>query len=255
MKATERIDSIISLVPYNGFILVKDLASRFNVTEETIRRDLGRIMEMNIGICKVHGGAYRVSKGDETSPFSFRATMLTEVKARFADYCVNIIKPESCVMLDSSTTSLFIARMIKAQRLRVTIVTNSLPIVMEFEDDENSKVICLGGQLRKRNESLVGFHTVELLRKYCADCCFISPTSIDLQHGLTDHSELEAAVRKAMLEQSSSRFLVADHTKFGWSSINVISLFKGLDAIISDVEPSAQWSSILGENGISWHCL
>src|SRR5574344_1013503 len=54
MKASERIGSIISQIPYNGFIMVKDLSRMFSVTEETIRRDLGRIVDMNIGICKVH---------------------------------------------------------------------------------------------------------------------------------------------------------------------------------------------------------
>ncbi|HOE84906.1 MAG TPA: DeoR family transcriptional regulator, partial [Sphaerochaeta sp.] len=60
MKAKDRINSIIEMIPYNGFIMTKDLSSRFNVTDETIRRDLNKIVAMNIGVRKAHGGAYRI---------------------------------------------------------------------------------------------------------------------------------------------------------------------------------------------------
>ncbi|MGX8678812.1 MAG: DeoR/GlpR family DNA-binding transcription regulator [Sphaerochaetaceae bacterium] len=253
MKASERIGSIISQIPYNGFIMVKDLSRMFSVTEETIRRDLGRIVDMNIGICKVHGGAYRVSKGDESSPFSFRSTIMVEEKKALADYCVSFIKPEDCVMLDSSTTALFIARRISEAKLRVTLVTNSLPIAREFECDENAKVICIGGQLRKRNESLIGYQAVQMLRNYCGDCCFVSPTSVDEKFGLTDHSEGEAEIRKCMLEQSSRRYLVVDHTKFGSSCINRISDFSSVDAVVTDTEPSERWKKLFESKGIAIH--
>lgn len=250
MKASERIESIIARIPYNGFVLVKDLARMFNVTEETIRRDISRIMEMSIGIRKVHGGVFRVGLGDESSPYKFRSGMLVEEKKRFANYCVSKIKPRSCVMLDSSTTSLFIARKINLAALGLTLVTNSLAIAQEFENNEDIAIVCAGGVLRKSNCSMIGPEALSTLDNYCADCCFVSPTGIDLKFGLIDNSEGEAAVRRRMLELSARRFLVVDRTKFGVGGINRISDFSSVDEVVTDAEPSQEWKNLFESNNI-----
>ena len=134
MKAKDRINSIIEMIPYNGFIMTKDLSSRFNVTDETIRRDLNKIVAMNIGVRKAHGGAYRIHQGDLAAPQSFREIMLPGIKQRLAAFCSTLIIPESCIILDSSTTSRFIATRIKEMNRHVTVVTNSIATSAIFEN-------------------------------------------------------------------------------------------------------------------------
>ncbi|KAF5044511.1 Glycerol-3-phosphate regulon repressor [anaerobic digester metagenome] len=254
MKAKERIASIIEQIPYNGFIMIKDLSSRFAVTEETIRRDLNKIVEMNIGVRKAHGGAYRIHKGDLAAPQSFRQIMLPGIKQRFASFCATLIQPESCIMLDSSTTSRFIASKLKDFNKPLTVITNSIATAGMFEDSESIDVVCVGGNLRKHNGSLVGPNAIATLEKYCADYCFVSPPSIDPRFGLTDHSEEEACVRACMIRQSKNRYLVADHTKFGWSGINRIAGIETIDLVVTDSEIDQKWIQWFKTIGMQYKC-
>jgi len=241
MKAKDRINSIIEMIPYNGFIMTKDLSSRFNVTDETIRRDLNKIEAMNIGVRKAHGGAYRIHQGDLAAPQSFREIMLPGIKQRLAAFCSTLIIPESCIILDSSTTSRFIATRIKEMNRHVTVVTNSIATSAIFENCESVSVVCIGGNLRKHNGSLVGPNAIATLEKYCADYCFISPPAVDATYGLTDHSEGEARIRECMLNQSKKRYLVVDHTKFGWSCVNRIAAIDTIDMVVTDGETEQKW--------------
>ncbi|MFA6841069.1 MAG: DeoR/GlpR family DNA-binding transcription regulator [Sphaerochaetaceae bacterium] len=252
MKAKERIASIIEQIPYNGFIMIKDLSDKYNVTEETIRRDLNKIVEMNVGIRKAHGGAYRCHQGDVAAPQSFRQIMLPGVKQRFAAFCSSLIIPNSCIMLDSSTTSRFIANKIKELNRQVTVVTNSIATAGIFEDSENVNVVCAGGNLRKLNGSLVGPTAIDTIERYCANCCFVSPASVDEQFGLTDHNEEEARIRACMIKQSKRRYLVVDHTKFGWAGINRIGSIDMVDMVITDGETDQVWLQRFRELGIEY---
>lgn len=252
MKAKERIASIIEMIPYNGFIMIKDLSTKFNVTEETIRRDLNKIVEMNVGIRKAHGGAYRSHQGDLAAPQSFRQIMLPAIKQRFAIVCASLVPADSCVMLDSSTTARFIANRIKDLRIPVTIITNSMATAGIFEDSQSVDVVLAGGNLRKLNGSLVGPNALDTLKKYCADYCFVSPPSIDERFGLTDHNEEESRIRACMLEQSKKRYLVADHTKFGWAAVNCIAAISMIDMVITDSETDQKWFRWLKNAGIDY---
>lgn len=252
MKAKERIHSIIDQIPYNGFIMIKDLSSRFNVTEETIRRDLNKIVEMNIGVRKAHGGAYRSHQGDLAAPQSFRQIMLPTIKQRFAAFCASIITPDCCIMLDSSTTSRFIAAKIKELNKPTTVITNSMATAGLFEASQNVHVVGAGGNLRKLNGSFVGPNAIDTLQQYCADFCFVSPPSVDMQFGLTDHNEEEARVRACMLAQSKQCYLVADHTKFGWAGVNRIAGIETIDMIVTDSEIDQKWIQWFKSIGIEY---
>lgn len=254
MKAKERIQSIINQIPYNGFIMIKDLSTGFNVTEETIRRDLNKIVDMNIGVRKAHGGAYRIHQSDLSAPQSFRQIMLPGIKQRFAAFCASLITADSCIMLDSSTTSCYIANKIKEMNKRVTVITNSISMAGSFGDSENIEVVCVGGNLRKLNGSLVGSNAIATLEKYCADYCFVSPPSVDVKFGLTDHHEQEARIRECMIRQSKKCYVVADHTKFGWSGVHRIASIDSMDMIITDSEIEQKWIQWFKTIGIEYKC-
>lgn len=254
MKSELRQREIIARIPYNGYVLVKDLSGVFNVTEETIRRDLQKICDSDASIKKVHGGVYRVAGDDSSVPQTFRKVLLTEEKTKFAEFCTTFIGSEDCIMMDSSTTVLSVARALKEKDINPLIVTNSLQIAHLFTDDEKAKVILVGGRLRKMNESLTGQFAVEMIARYCADYCLISPTSIDSFFGVTDNNEGEAAVRKAMMAYSKKRILIADHTKFGNTSKHRISDLEAFDEVITDRGTPSDWVESLKAKGIPMVC-
>ncbi|MGP1508045.1 MAG: DeoR/GlpR family DNA-binding transcription regulator [Sphaerochaeta sp.] len=247
----KRIQAMISMIPSNGYIMVKDLSETFKVTEETIRRDLLKICEENPSIRKVHGGVYRTAGDDLAAPQGLRSTLLTGEKTRFADFCASLAESGNCIMLDSSTTAMFVARALNARKINLVVVTNSMQTALVFQENEDVQVVLAGGKLRKTNGSLIGSSAISMLRRYCADLCVVSPTSIDRKFGLTDHNEEEATIRECMLQCSKKRILVADHTKFGWASTNVIAPIDGFDMVVTDKAIPAGWTALLDEKGIA----
>lgn len=253
MKASERIKKIIELVPHNGIVFTKDLSNRFDVTEETIRRDLEKIEAMSVGIKKVHGGAYRIAF-DKEVPIAYRQIAVVEEKIRMSEYCVSLMKQGSSIMLDSSTTASCIARKIREAKLQVNVITNSINVLREFENCKDVPVVCVGGALRHRTNSLVGYLATENLSKYHADIAFISCPAVHEEFGLTDHNESEAQVRKIMMKNSNVRYLVVDHTKFGKCFINHIGYLNEVNCIVTDTPIPAEWHTILSGNGIPYIC-
>ena len=241
MKSEERHQAIISMIPFNGYVMVKDLSETFNVTEETIRRDLVKICETNNSIKKIHGGVFRTADDDLGAPQNFRQTLLTKEKTRFAEVCAAIPSEGDCIMLDSSTTCHFIAQQLKLKNQKFQIVTNSLRTASLFSDNEYIQVVLVGGRLRKSNGSLVGPEASRQLEKICADYSFISPTGVDVQFGITDTNSNEAVVREMMIRNSKKRILVADHTKFGLTFPNIIAPLDIFDSIVTDKATSAEF--------------
>ncbi len=234
MKSEERHKAIISMIPLNGYVMIKDLSITFKVTEETIRRDLVKICESNPAIKKIHGGVFRTADDDIGAPQNFRQTLLTKEKTRFAEICAQLPSEGDCVMLDSSTTCHFIAQHLKDRGIKLLIVTNSYRTASLFVDSEKVQVMLIGGKLRKSNASLVGPDAVLQLKRFCADYSFISPTAVDMKFGITDTNTNEAVIRESMINNSKKRILVVDHTKFGLTYPNVIAQVEVFDRIVTD---------------------
>ena len=238
------------MIPFNGYIMIKDLSKTFDVTEETIRRDIIKLCEINPSIKKIHGGIFKTSSEDTNVPQTFRENLLTKEKSRFAEVCADIPEQDSCIMLDSSTTCHFIAQQLKLRNIRLQIVTNSLRTATLFSDSENVQVTLIGGRLRKSNASLVGAEAYHQIGRICADYCFISPTAVDLKYGATDNSSEEADVRESMIRNSKKSILVADHTKFGNSRPYIVSNLEAFDRIIADKATDSKYIEELLARGI-----
>ena len=148
MLAAERARSIVDLLTKNGSVVIRELSTAFNVSEETIRRDLERIATSDPTIIRVHGGAYKQHGMDEDAPLDFRESIYVEEKQQIARLCIEKIRPSECVMLDSSTTALYIAKLIRERDLTLTVITNSQRIAQELCECEHVSLICIGGQLR-----------------------------------------------------------------------------------------------------------
>lgn len=242
MLASTRTEKIIQFLNENGNVIVKELSAYFQVSEETIRRDLEKIEEMRIGVKRVHGGAYKMRDFDEEAPFTFRQSIIMDEKRKMAAYCIHLIENGDSIMLDSSSTSLCIAQSIVATGLKATIITNSLAIAKEMESYKQGQLICIGGILRSSNKSFVGYMATRNLETLHASKAFISCSAIHMKYGLTDYNEGESQVRYSMMKQSDKRYLVADDTKFGKSKVNRISDFSMVDEVITNKETPPEWT-------------
>ncbi len=253
MLPIERLKKIEELLKENGSVMVNTLSELFNVSEETIRRDFEKLEKQN-KLKRVHGGAYLPENHDKSAPLQLREKLLIKEKQLISQKCLELINEGDNIMLDSSTTSLYVAKNIKSHKLKVTIITNSLRILQEFEEDKSAKVICVGGMLRSSAKSLVGYTATDNLKRFYADKAFVSCATISSNFGVTGNNEFEATVRQQMFVQSNKKYLIVDNTKFDLPSPYHICSFSDLDAIITDKKTDEVWEQIAVQNNLDLIC-
>jgi DeoR/GlpR family transcriptional regulator of sugar metabolism len=186
-------------------------------------------MEKAGKLVRTHGGAYLVEKYDKGYPMELRKSYLQHTKEKLAEAAVKEIHENDVVMLDSSTTCLAIAEAILTRELNITLVTNSLAICDLFNGvNSGVNLVCVGGTFRRRTMSFADPNTVEALRRYYADCAFVSCPKVNVEFGLSDNHISEANVRRQMLCNAQRKILVVDHTKLEG---NANILFDGLEKI------------------------
>ena len=184
------------------------------------------------------GGSYRLErvqvwldpeKYDKGYPIELRKSYLQHTKEKLAEAAVKEIHENDVVLLDSSTTCLAIAEAILARELNITLVTNSLAICNLFSGANSGvNLVCVGGTFRRRTLSFADPNTVEALRRYYADCAFVSCPKVNVEFGLSDNHISEANMRRQMLCNAQRKILVVDHTKLEG---NANILFDGLEKI------------------------
>ncbi|PKM52215.1 MAG: DeoR/GlpR transcriptional regulator [Firmicutes bacterium HGW-Firmicutes-7] len=231
----------------HGSVLISDMSQKLDCSEETIRRDL-KEMEKEKKLARIHGGAFLPEEHDKSVPIQLRETFFSTEKERMASHVMkNYIQEEDIIMLDCSTTCLTLAKQLLLSNMKLTIITNSLCICNLFSTASTNKVklICLGGTLRQRSSSYIGYQTTQALSTYLADKCFISCPAIDMKHGLIDNNMNEGQIRKGYIHQARQRFLVADHTKFSEKSDVIITGLKDLDVVITNKPLSKSWEQTL----------
>lgn len=249
MLAVERRKKIMELLNDSGSVIVTDLSKRMKVTEETIRRDLEKL-EKEGKLQRTHGGAYLSGSIMTELPITFREQVYLPGKDTIAFKSVELINSGETIMLDSSTTSLRIAKYIRQTNKSLTVITNALKVANELSDVKSVKLVLTGGSLRNSSLSFVGYAATTSLESYFADKAFVSCSAVHLKKGLMDSNEYEAEIRKLMLRQSERRILVADITKFGKTSFSLIANFNQIDTVIADQKLGDDWYEEFGSLGI-----
>ncbi|WDV47977.1 DeoR/GlpR family DNA-binding transcription regulator [Clostridiaceae bacterium M8S5] len=249
MLAVDRLKKIEELLIENGSVIISNLSELLKVSEETIRRDLEKL-EKEKKLKRVRGGAYLPQTSDTEVPIKIRETIYIEEKQSIGSACIDLIEDGDCIMLDSSTTALYIAKNLNGTNKRLKVITNSLKITNEFENNKSVKVICLGGTLRKSTSSFVGYMTTDALENVSAHKAFVSCSSINAEFGVTDNHELGARVRKNMFKRSMKKYLIVDYTKFDSPAANKICDLGDIDVIITDRDIPKKYTKVLNEKDV-----
>lgn len=247
MLAPERREKILQEVRRNKSVLVKDLCVRFQVTGETIRKDLAQL-EKEGKLLKTHGGAYIQEGVQNEIHAKLRQTLYTDIKKAIGRVCAATVRSGETVFLDESTTSFYIAEeLLKLERL--TVLTNSLQIINAVADNPEIQAILFGGQFSHRNLCFTGSDAMSMLSKYYADCAFVSCRGLDMQNGITDGAREGGEIRRRMLEHAGRRTLVADSTKFGKTHLYHIADFELVDTVVADFFPEG-WETFFADRNI-----
>ncbi|WP_432799546.1 DeoR/GlpR family DNA-binding transcription regulator [Poriferisphaera sp. WC338] len=227
-----RRNRILDLLKKHGECSIDMLADEFGVSGMTIRRDLQELCDSNKAI-RTHGGAAPAARISFEFRFLERSQQNASEKRKIAEIATALIQPGDSVLLDSSTTTLQIAKHLKhIQDLRV--ITTSLPIASELFGLDNIDVIIIGGQLRKDSPDLIGAITDNNLDLLRADIAFIGVDAIDLQGNLYNNSPDLGRMLKRMSSAALRVYAVADHSKIDRTSLMRFGNLRDWQGLITD---------------------
>jgi len=249
MLALERRNIIIQKLNQEGRVIVSDLSAQFGVTEETIRRDIEKLEGEGIAT-KTYGGA--ISNGSSTSdlPYTIRKKSNVDLKIKIAEKVAALINDGDHIMLDASSTSIYVARQIKSRK-NITLITNSVEILLELADKTGWTILSTGGSLREGAYSLSGSSAEKMVRDHHVDLAICSAKGIDNSMGITDSNEKDAEMKKAIFNAANKKILAIDHTKFDKISFIKVCEIRDVDVIVTDENPGEAWKKRITEKGVT----
>ena len=239
MLAIERRNAILEKLQAERRVVVSELSALYEVSEETIRRDLEKL-ENEGYVIKSYGGAVLNENANLDLPFNIRKNKNVIGKQKIADIISQIIHDGDYIFLDASSTAVAIAKTIKNKK-GLTIITNSLEIAIELLDMPDCKVISTGGEIVSTAFGLVGHVTDKTIRSYYVDKAIISSKGFDLEKGFTDSDERHANNKKSMLESARVKILAIDSSKFDRVSFAKIGDLRDVTTIVTDAKPEDKW--------------
>lgn len=251
MLAAERRNLILEKLQDEKRVVVSELSELFKVSEETIRRDLDKLDKEGLA-SKSYGGAVLVENNNTDMPFNVRKKKNMQGKRIMAEIISTLIADGDHIIVDPSTTAVSIVKAIRDKK-RLTIVTNSIEVLVELADATGWDVISTGGTLRENYLALVGPRALEGINSFNADKVILSCKGIDMEKGITDANEMFSQVKKAMLHSAKQKILAADSTKFEQVAFSQICEVTDIDMVVTDIRPSEAWMEYFKDKGIA--CL
>lgn len=226
-----RQSQILDLARSEGRVVVEELAQRFDVTLQTIRRDLSELADMG-HLDRVHGGAV-LRTGVSNLGYEQRRRMNDAAKTDIARACAAMI-PENCsIIINLGTTTEAVARELLGHR-NITVVTNNMNVANILLGNPSCDILVAGGALRRSDGGLVGDLTTQFFEQFKVDFAIIGASALDRDGDLLDFDLAEVRVSKAILAQARRAFLVCDHSKLNRSAPVRLASLSDVDTLFTD---------------------
>lgn len=248
MLAIERKAEILAKLQQDKSVLVSELSQKYKVTEETIRRDLEKL-EREGYVKKTYGGAVLNKNTNIDIPFKIREKTNKKEKQVIARLVEGLVEDGESLMLDSSSTSLMVARNLKQYR-GLTVITNSVEVLLELSASKSINVISTGGVLRESALSLGGKNAERMLKNFNVDKAILSCKGINMLKGITESNEVEAEIKRTMRECAKKTIWAIDSSKFDNISFITFTDFRNGDTVVTDSMPDEKWNKYFMEKEI-----
>ncbi|WP_299534325.1 DeoR/GlpR family DNA-binding transcription regulator [uncultured Streptomyces sp.] len=233
MGVADRLDLTLRLVQGSADrTSVSDLARRLSVSEMTVRRDLDALERQGL-VRRVHGGAVATRTRAEEAGFSARDAWQTATKDRLGAAVAALVEPGSRVLLDAGTTTVHVAEHLAA-RAPLTVAVLSLQAAVRLADLPGVELLVVGGRSRAGERSLVGPLALRTLESLAFDTFVMSIGGVHAEHGWSEFSLEDAAVKQAGLAQADRTVVVADATKLGVRAFSQVAPLRAADHFVTD---------------------
>lgn len=245
MLPVERHRFITEVLSQRGRVLVQEVAAMCQISMETARRDLA-LLEKHGVLLRSHGGAVfvdqheneklyvsaQIEQIEQGESFRERSNQSADQKTRIAKRALSLINPGDCLLLDSSSTSWFLARQLPD--IKLVVLTNSLHIIQTLAAKANVKTIGLGGEYSAKYEDFIGVLAEKILKEFVINKLFFSCHGISHEGGIRESNEHHARLKQQMVLSSEHKILLADSSKFGRRSFARICHYREIDTLITD---------------------
>ena len=247
MYAPERQQAILGRARTDGRVDVNSLADVFDVTPETIRRDLTGLERRGV-LRRVHGGAIPVERLSIELAVDERFGINAAQKDRIAKAALDQLPDGGSIIIDAGTTTVRFAEMLPPERSFI-VVTHALPIAGMLAERSNITLHLVGGQVRPGTLAAVGSWAERELAGVFADVAFVGTNGISPARGLTTPDIAEAAVKRALIRSARRTVVLADHSKFGRDEFAHVTDLSEVDTIITDSEVDADMAREIEDAG------
>jgi DeoR family glycerol-3-phosphate regulon repressor len=229
-----RHDQILKLLREKGFVTIEEMARQFDVTPQTIRRDINALSK-NGWVHRYHGGAVPASSTENVA-YPGRKVLYLPEKQRIARMVARHIPDRASLFINIGTTTEEIARAL-CDHQGLKIITNNLNVASILSGNENFEVIVAGGLVRHRDGGIIGPLTIDFIQQFKVDYGIIGISGIDMDGTLLDFDYREVRAARAIIDNSRKTFLAADHSKFGRNAMVRLGGINEIDAVFTDRQP------------------
>lgn len=246
----QRQQEILTLVQQQGFVAIDTLAQNFNVTPQTIRRDINTLCKQQL-LTRYHGGA-GLSSNVENVEYATRQVMNLKEKRSIAKMTAAHIPDRASIFINIGTTTEEIAKAL-LNHTGLRIITNNLNVAAILRSNPSFEIIIAGGVVRQRDGGITGEATIDFIRQFKVNFGIIGISGIDPDGTLLDFDYHEVRVAQAIIENSRQIFLAADHTKFDRNAMVRLGSIDQIDALFTDRYPPDHIVDLLAEKNVALH--
>lgn len=229
-----RKDEILKLLAENRVMKAGEFAERFQVSMETIRRDLNELEEIKL-IRRVHGGAILNTQYSAMPDYAYRTIENLNEKKRIAKKAAELVNDGDSIVIGSGTTALELCKLLKEKK-DLTIFTNSMKIACEAMAGKTTTIIFIGGRIRGGDEEgvTVGYWGEQMMDDFYVDKIFLGAAGIMPEYGLMDYHMEATNLRRTCIRQAKQVIAIVDYSKFGVKALNRVCTSEQLDYVVTD---------------------
>lgn len=250
LSRSERQERILARLGSDVTVRIARLAEDFDVSAETIRRDLDELYRKGV-INRTYGGAARKSLTLEPG-IQQRSQRNAAERERIGEYAARLIKPGEALMIDCGSTTSYFAQKLARSASGNTVVTNCLPVATMVAAAPTSRILLCPGDYRRREAGVYGTETIEFLKRFRANKAIISAGGITCD-GPTDADSQGCWVKRTMIAQADEVVLLVDSSKFDLRQFETVCPLEEIDHIVADAAPSATLVRCIEQAGVRLH--
>lgn len=247
MMLVSRHNSILDIARETGKVEVEELAARFSVSPQTIRKDLKELSDQGL-LTRVHGGAL-LAYGVENLGYSARKDLAGKEKESIGALAAQLIPDRASLFVNIGTTTEAVARAL-IHHSGLMVITNNLNVASTLRPFAENEVVISGGVVRPSDGGIVGEAAADFIRQFKVDYAVIGVSALDQDGALLDYDYREVRVAQAIIENARHVILVADRTKFERSAPVRIGHISQVDTFVTDQVVSQSYRKLLSTNEV-----